>query len=352
VAATRPTIADVAARAGVSKGLVSFALNNRPGISPRTRERILAIAKEMGWQPSVRARSLSVDRSFALGLVITRDPEIITGDPFYPSFIAGVERELAPAGQALVLSVVADEQSELATYRKLVSDGRIDGIFITDLRHDDARIELARDLQLPAVTLGHPESASPFPAVAMGDSVGIETAVDHLIAHGHRRIAHVAGPSHMLHGSRRREAFEAAMTRAGLTLDPDLVIETQFRAADGASATRQLLTLAERPTAIVYANDPMAVAGLGVAQRAGLTVPHDLSITGFDDSDITAHLYPALSTVATDAVTWGSVAARVLLQLIAGESAVTTELPPARFVPRESTAPVPESVRPATLPGR
>jgi DNA-binding LacI/PurR family transcriptional regulator len=342
---TRPTIADVAARAGVSKGLVSFALNNRPGIAPQTRERILAIAKDMGWQPSVRARSLSVDRSFALGLVITRDPEIITGDPFYPSFIAGVERELAPAGQALVLSVVPDEETELATYRKLTADRRIDGVFITDLRHDDARIALAQELGLPAVTLGHPETRSPFPAVSMGDTAGIEAAVDHLVELGHRRIAHVAGPSHMLHGSRRREAFEVAMRRAGL--DPRNVIETDFKAADGAEATRQLLARDDRPTAIVYANDPMAVAGLGAAQRAGLRVPHDLSITGFDGFDIAEYVYPALSTVLTDAVSWGMVAARVLLRLISGESTEDTDLPPARFVVRESTAPVPETTTPA-----
>lgn len=339
MALAKPTIADVAERAGVSKGLVSFALNNRPGVAPQTRDRILAVAEEMGWQPSVRARSLSVDRSFALGLVITRDAEIVTSDPFYPSFIAGVERELAPAGQALVLSVVPDEAAELASYRKLAADGRIDGVFITDLRHNDARIALAEELSLPAVTLGHPETASPFPAVSMDDATGIATAVEHLAALGHRVIAHVAGPGHMLHGLGRRRAFQTAMERAGL--DGGLVVETDFRAADGARATRELLARDVPPTAIVYANDPMAIAGLGVAQHAGLSVPRDLSITGFDGSDVAEHVYPALSTVTTDPVTWGSVAARVLLQLVAGVPTHDTDLPPACFVDRESTAPPP-----------
>ncbi|WP_053205942.1 LacI family DNA-binding transcriptional regulator [Jiangella muralis] len=338
----RPTIADVAERAGVSKGLVSFALNDRPGVSPQTRERILAAARDLGWQPSLRARALSVNRAFALGLVITRDPEIITGDPFYPSFIAGVERELAPAGQALVLSVVPDEEAELAAYRKLVEDRRVDGIFITDLRHDDARIALADELGVPAVTLGRPEGASPFPAVSMDDRAGIEAAVDHLVGLGHRSIAHVAGPARMLHGSRRRKAFEDAMARAGLRAT--MIVETDFRAADGARATRDLLARQEDPTAIVYANDPMAIAGLGVAQRSGLRVPEELSITGFDGSDVAEHIFPALSTVATDAVSWGAVAARVLLQEIAGEEPGDTELPPARFIPRESTAASPEPI--------
>ncbi|NEE01027.1 LacI family DNA-binding transcriptional regulator [Phytoactinopolyspora halotolerans] len=344
MARARPTIADVAAHAGVSKGLVSFALNNRPGVAPQTRERILAIAEELGWQPSVRARSLSVARSFALGLVITRDPEIITSDPFYPSFIAGVERELSPAGQALVLSVVSNEREELASYRKLVADGRIDGAFITDLRHDDLRLGLVQELGLPAVTLGRPESrpgVSSIPAVAMEDAAGIEEAVDHLAGLGHRRIAHVAGPARMLHGSHRRQAFDTAMRRAGL--EPDLVIETDFKAADGARATRHLLAGPDRPTAIVYANDPMAIAGLGVAQHAGLNVPGDLSITGFDGTDIGEHVYPALSTIVADPVRWGSAAARVLLRMIAGDPTEDVDLPPARFVRRKSSGPAPRT---------
>jgi DNA-binding LacI/PurR family transcriptional regulator len=346
VTTSRPTITDVAARAGVSKGLVSFVLNDRPGASPETRERVMQAAQELGWKPSVRARSLSVARSFALGLVIDRDPDIVRGDPFFPAFIAGVEMELAPAGQALVLSVVDSEHAELATYRTLVGDGRVDGVFLTDLRHDDERIALCAELGVPAVTLGHPEGeSSPFPAISMDDTAGVEHAVHHLADLGHERIAHVAGPSRMLHGTRRREAFERAMTVRGL--DAGLVVEADFTAADGARATRDLLTATRRPTAIVYANDPMAIAGLGAAQRAGFRVPADLSITGFDGTEIGEHLYPSLSTVATDAVSWGRAAARALLDSIAAArggavaSISDIDLPAATFVARESTGPVP-----------
>src|SRR5690242_11015164 len=101
----RPTIADVARRAGVSKGLVSFALNDRPGVAPGTRDRILAVAQELGWTPSLRARSLSVGRAFACGLVIGRSPDVIAADPFFPSFIAGLEDEFSTSGQVLVMAV-------------------------------------------------------------------------------------------------------------------------------------------------------------------------------------------------------------------------------------------------------
>lgn len=337
----KPTIADVAREAGVSKGLVSFALNDRPGVSAASRERILKIASDIGWRPSVRARSLSTDRAFALGLVIARDPDIISGDPFFPSFIAGVERALAPAGQVLVLSMVADEESETAAYRQLAENGRVDGVIVTDLRRADKRLALIAELSLKAVTLGVPDTTTEFPSVSLDDAPGIVGAVEHLVALGHTRIAHVAGPARMLHGTRRSASFRETLRAHGLWDDrtsPALVVETDFTAAAGAEATRALLARPDRPTAIVYANDPMAIAGMGVAQRAGLVLPRDLSITGFDGSEVGAYVHPALTTVTTGASEWGQRAAELLLSLIEGRPVTNTELHPAALLIRESTA--------------
>ncbi|MET0955358.1 MAG: LacI family DNA-binding transcriptional regulator, partial [Cryobacterium sp.] len=224
--APKVTIADVAREAGVSKGLVSFALNDRPGVSAETRARILQVAGTLGWTPSLRARSLSSKRSFALGLVIARDPEVLGSDPFFTSFIAGVETILAPEGLALVLCVVPDEPTELQTYRTLVTDGRVDGVFLSDLRRDDNRIPCLAELGLPAVTLGRPDQPSPFPSVSIDDTSGVAASVRHLVELGHRRIAHVAGSPAMLHGGRRRDAFSAAMRAAGL--GNGQVVETDF----------------------------------------------------------------------------------------------------------------------------
>jgi len=331
------TIEVVAKRAGVSKGLVSFALNNRPGVAPETRVRILQVAKELGWKPSLRARSLSTQRSYALGLVIARNPDVLASDPFFPSFIAGVESILAPEGRALVLSVVPDEETELKTYRSLVADGRVDGVFLSDLRHGDPRIPLVVELGLPAVTLGRPDAPSPFPSVTVDDTPGVMASVAHLAALGHRRIAHVAGSALLLHGSRRRAAFAAALREAGL---PDgQTIETDFSVAAGSDATRRLLTQENPPTAIVYANDPMAIAGLGMAHELGVRVPDDLSITGYDDIDFCRYVYPPLTTVSAAPMVWGRSAASTLLALMENGSADDVDLPAARLVIRGSTAP-------------
>lgn len=332
----RVTITDVARRAGVSKGLVSFALNDRPGVSPDTRARILQAAHDLGWTPSLRARSLSTHRSFALGLVIGRDPEVLGADPFFPSFIAGVESVLAPQGRALVLSVVPDETRELQTYRSLAADGRVDGVFLSDLRHRDPRIPLLTELGLPAVTLGRPDGDSPFPAVSVDDTAGIAESVRYLVALGHRRIAHVAGSPAMLHGARRLAAFDAALHAAGLPAVQS--IETDFSVAAGSTATRALLGRERPPTAIVYANDPMAIAGLGVAHELGIRVPEELSITGFDDIEFSRYVYPPLTTVSTTPVEWGRAAARTLLHLVEHGRADDVDLPAATLTVRGSAA--------------
>ncbi len=337
VTARRPTIADVASRVGVSKSLVSFVFNDRPGVAPQTRELILATARELGWRPRPAARALSIRRSFALGLVVRRDPTVIAGDSFFPAFIAGVESVLADEGQVLVLSMVADAEAESRAYRTLSEDHRIDGAFLTDLRVEDSRLALLTELGLPAVTLGHPIGPSPFPAVSLADQPGVQQTVRHLLAMGHRRIGYVAGDVTMLHGLRRRDSFVAAMREAGLT--DDLVEDTDFSAAAAVRATQRLLERTPRPTAIAYASDPMALAGLGVLQAQGLRAPEDVSVAGFDGTDLARYVHPALTTVVSDPVAWGREAARTLLRLISDGAADDVELPAARLQVARSTAP-------------
>ncbi|MEV4263396.1 LacI family DNA-binding transcriptional regulator [Kribbella sp. NPDC049584] len=332
----RPTIADVARRAGVSKGSVSFALNGRPGLAQATVDKILAAADELGWRPSNRARSLSVSKAFALGLVITRDPAVLSSDPFFPAFIAGVESVLSTRGQALVLQVVMAGETEQDGYRRLARDGRVDGVFLSDLRHDDPRIDLLVELGLPAVTLNRPDGESPFPAVTLDDRPGTRAVVEHLIELGHTRIAQVAGPPAFVHATARTTAFVETLAAAGL----EPLTETgDFTAAGGIEATRRLLALPKPPTAIFYANDRMAIAGLGAAQASGLTVPDDLSIAGFDDSELAEYVHPGLTTVRADPFAFGEAAALTLNQLVDGAADVPdTELPPAQLVVRGSTA--------------
>ena len=333
----KPTIADVARAAGVSKGLVSFVFNDRPGVAPQTRARILQAADDLGWRPSLSARSLSTRTSFALGLVVRRYAKVISSDPFFPAFIAGIELALAGESRVLVLCVVPDEDSEMRAYQNLVHDRRVDGVFLTDLRLGDRRLGVVANLGLPAVTVGHPEQPSEFPVVNLDDSAGIKAVVAHLVQLGHRHIAHVAGDMVMLHGIRRERCFREAMSSADLK--PTKIIGTDFSVAAGARATAELLALRQPPTAIVYASDPMAIAGLGLLQERGLQVPSDMSITGFDGTEMARHVFPALTTVSSDPVAWGQAAATTLLTLIAEGRRVNVELPAAELIASASTGP-------------
>lgn len=335
----RPTITDVARAAGVSKGAVSFAFNNRPGLAPETRERILTTAREMGWTPSSRARALSVSRALAVGLVIARPPETLRADPFFPSFIAGVESVLAESGYALLLQIVPEDDAGHASYRRLADQGRVDGVLLTDLHVDDPRPALLAEVGLPAVIVGPDLGEAFWPAVGVDDGPGIAAVVEHLVALGHTRIAHVGGPDVMVHGRSRRLAWLATLEAAGIAPGP--FVEADFSAEAGAAATRRLLDLAEPPTAVVYANDLMAMAGLAVAGSRGIDVPGQLSIAGFDDTELAAHLQPPLTTVTSDVTSWGRAAANRLLELIDERDPAEVSLCPPQLVVRGSTGPAP-----------
>jgi len=337
MATTPTTITDVARVAGVSKGAVSFALNDKPGVAAHTRERILAVARDLDWTPSLRGRALSVSRALAVGLVIARTPETLAADPFFGSFISGIESVLSKRGYALMLQVVGDERTEHESYRQLAGSGRVDGVFLTDLRVDDLRPQLLDDLGLPTVVIGPAPERGPWSTVYIDDQPGIVAAVEHLVALGHRKISHVSGPTEFVHGLSRRTAWAGAVSAA--RLPPGPCITADFSAQGGADATRQLLSLDEPPTAIVYANDLMAIAGMSTAISLGVEVPSQLSVTGFDDAPLSAYIQPALTTVRTDIAGWGRAAARQLLAVIDHEADCESNLPVPEFVVRASTAP-------------
>jgi len=340
-AVKRPTIADIAKRAGVSIGAVSYALNGLPGVSSQTRQRILDLADEIGWRPNISARALSVSRAHAIGLVIARSTRTLGVEPFFMRFIAGLEAELSAARTALLLQVVEDHPTANEAIRLWWAERRIDGLIVTDLWRDDERIPLIEQLKIPAVLVGRPRTDSSAPAVWSDDGDAVVAAVDHLIQLGHRRIARVAGLSVLDHTQVRTEAFTAAMTRHGL---PDAeVLITDYSGEQGAEATRALLGRPVAPTAIVFDNDLMAVAALGVAREMRVPVPAELSIIAGDDSQLCSLAHPTLTALSRDISGYGAHAARTLLKTIAGQHPGSHQDPAAHLVARGSTAKAPQA---------
>jgi DNA-binding LacI/PurR family transcriptional regulator len=314
---SRVTIRDIAERAGVSKGAVSYALNGRPGVSDTTRDRILSIADELGWYPNRAARALSAARADACGLVLARPARSLALEPFFMEFIAGVEVELSSRSVALTIQLVEDIRQEIDVYRRWFGEHRVDGVLMVDLRVDDPRVDELVRLGLPAVVVGGPVENRALPAVFHDEAIVVIEAVQYLAALGHTRIAHVTGVSDFVHTGQRTAGFERATTELGLQAT---VIETDYTAESGAHATRKLLSLPVPPTAIVFDSDLLAVTGLGVAQRMGFTVPDDVSIVGWDDSLISQVVHPPLTAITRDITGFGATAARHLLATIDGEA--------------------------------
>lgn len=336
----RITIDDVARSAGVSNGAVSLAMSGQSGVAESTRERIIAAADGLGWRPSFGARALRRSRAFAVGLVVARDPELIGADPFFPSFIAGVESHLRDHDYSLVLQVVRDDPiAERDAYRRLAREGRVDGVLLTDLRRRDLRLPLIEELKLPAVSVGRAMERTSIPIVAVDDRIGVREGVNHLLSLGHRRIAFVGGTRGYVHSASRLAAWRQAIRTAGVAAGH--VVTADFTGAGGAAAMTRLLDLAEPPTAIVFANDMMAIAALSVASQAGIDVPRELSIIGFDDVPLAAYVNPPLTTVRQDVVSWGRAAAASLLSQVEGQELAVATLPPPHLVLRASTALVP-----------
>jgi DNA-binding LacI/PurR family transcriptional regulator len=328
--ARRPTIDDVAARAGVSSAAVSFAMNGRPGVGEATRSRIIAAAEELGWHPSAHARALTEARARAIGLVLARPVEQLEVDPFFVRFLAGIERTLARTDHALVLRVTA--AADLDAYARLAAAGRVDGFLLTDPERDDPRFDLLAAARLPVVVAGRPAAPCPFPSVETDHERGVALAVEHLAGLGHRDIAFVGGPARQEHVQARLRAWRAALGAAGLRAGP---VE-HAAPEEGAAATARVLE--SRPTAIVYGSDALAVAGLAAARGRGVAVPEELSITGFDDSPLAALAGPPLTSVRVDYAAFGEAAAAALLAVIAGEPVPPFEPARPELVVRGSTA--------------
>lgn len=333
----RPTIADIAEAAGVSKGAVSYALNGKAGVSEQTRARILEIAARMGWHPSSAARALSDGRSGAIGLVVDRPAWVLGIEPFFMQLISGVEAGLARTGTALLLQVTDDARAEEAAYRRWWGERRVDGVLLVDLREQDHRLGLVTELGLPAVVIGHAAVTSGVPSVWINDAAAVRETLAYLAAMGHRRIARVAGPAHFVHTRERGEAFDAAAAELGLDGVP--CVYTDYSGEEGARATRRLLSGSLRPTAIVYDNDVMAVAALSVTQEMGVSVPGELSLVAWDDSELCRLVHPALTAVSRRVMEYGERAATALLSLIDGTPVPDILLPSPALVPRGSTAP-------------
>lgn len=236
----QPTMADIARHAGVSRIAVSYALNNRPGVSRATRERIVGIARELGYRANGPALALHGAAAHAIGLVMLRSSAAFTIEVFRRELIAGIQAELSDRGYGLALQFVAGLDEEIEVHRRWSAERRVDGVLIVDPRVGDPRLAALESLGLPAVVAGGTPEMN---GVWVDEAAATAAVLDHLIGAGHRLLARVSGPAGMIHTEARNAAFRAA--------DADVTVVTgDYTGAAGARLTRRLLRSRARPTAI------------------------------------------------------------------------------------------------------
>ena len=342
----RPTISDIARRAGVTKAAVSFALNGQPGVSATTRERILAIAEEIGFEPNSAARALSDGRAGAYGLVIDRPARLLGMEPFFVQLISGIQAELSGGHTALLFTTAEDQAAEIAMYRSWWAQRRVDGVFLVDLQIGDQRVPVLEELRMPAVVIGAPVGAGTLTAVWEDDATATRAVVEYLAGLGHVRLARVTGIPRFWHTKIRTDAFKKAARSAGAEA---VCVEADYTGEHGAAATRRLLRSIRPPTAILYDNDIMAVSGLSAATAMGVDVPAELSIVAWDDSPLCALVHPPLSALTRDIAAYGAHAARTLIQVADGVAVANVEETLPVLTPRGSTASPPAAAGPARL---
>ncbi len=345
VPSARITIKDIAARAGVSIGAVSYALNGRPGVSEATRLRVLTVAEELGWVPDNAARRLAGAQTETVGLVLTSSTAKSLGvAPWFMEFIGGVATVLAERGYGMMMQVVSDVDSEIEVYRKWSKSRSVDGVILVDLRTADPRVAAVRALRLPAVIAGPPEVAQNFACVWINDGAAAQEAIRYLAALGHRDIARVSGPAELVHVQIRQAATAEAAAELGLDVRTWF---TDYSMELGRRATREILMSSPRPTAILYDDDLGAVTGLAVARELDFRVPEDVSLLAWGDSTLCQTTFPPLSAMSHDVLGYGAHVTRRLLEVLAGAAPAAHQDVTPRIMPRASTAP-PSEKQPLT----
>lgn len=338
--ARRPTSADVATEAGVSRTTVSFVLNGRTDVKipDRTRRRVLSAAERLDYHPHAPARQLARGRSHIIALVLRQTPEQIAGDAILAETLRGLAAAARSGGSRVLVEPLAPDGPE-ASYGALLRAQFADGLIVSGPRTDDpSMLALLRD-EYPIVLQGHLPGV-PIASVDVDNVAGARGAVEHLLSIGHRRIACITNaPLVYTAAQERLRGYREALGAGGLEIIEDLIIEADFDAHSGHEAMAALLARDVPFSAAFVASDVVALGAIGALREVGRRVPDDVSIIGFDDIPLAGYFDPPLTTVRLPAYELGHAAGRALLGRIADRTIPTRTLLPTELIVRASTAP-------------
>lgn len=328
-------IKDVALHAGVSVTTVSHVVNGTRFVSEAARQRVEEAVRELGYIPSAVARSLKHNTTRTFGMVIPNN-----SNPYFAEVIHGVENRCFAAGYNVILCNSNDDPERQAAYLRVLAEKRIDGLVLVASGSDAVVRATFGDYRTPLVLLDRDVAGmASCDLVEVNHTVGGEMATRHLLALGHPRVACISGPPGLSPSSQRRAGWKQALEDAGVDRRESDLARGDFTARGGYLAMQQLLRRKPRPSAVFVCNDLMAFGAMAAAREAGVAVPQQLSIVGFDDIDLAAFSSPPLTTVAQPKLQIGALAAELLLERVeGGRSAARREIRDPELKVRGSTA--------------
>ncbi|MDI6601498.1 MAG: LacI family DNA-binding transcriptional regulator [Thermoanaerobacteraceae bacterium] len=317
------TIKDVARKANVSITTVSRVINNKTeGVSEETRERILKVMQDLNYQPNRIARGLVTKRTNTLGLIL---PDI--ANPFFPEIARGVEDTANIYGYNVILCNTDDRTDKEELYINVLKEKCVDGIvFTSSVNPVSEHIKQLMDYKMPFVLLDRYMDIDHLPGVYSDGYDGMYQITRYLFEMGHRDIAYIGGPSLSATAKHRYEGFEYALREYGVGLDDVLIEEGNYKISGGKEAMARLVEKGMDFTAVACANDLMAVGAMEVLKDKGYRIPEDVSVTGFDDIQLSGLIEPKLTTVAQPCYEMGAVATRMLIKLIEGQALEEQEI--------------------------
>jgi len=330
----KPTIDDIARRAGTSKATVSRVLNGKPDVDPETRRRIAAIVRELRYVPSPAATGLAHGRPNLIGMLV---PSLAWA--WVLEVIRGVAERLEATPHELVMFTTSSEERNEVIFERTLASGLTAGLVAIVPPGALAHISEMHGRGFPVALIDDRADHPDLPSVVAANFQGAYMATAHLVELGHRRIGFVNGPTEYGCNQERRRGYESALGAAGLRSDPSLVREGDFARPGGRRATEELLALPEPPTAIFAANDLMAFGAGEAAAAAGLRIPDQISIVGFDDIPEARFSRPALTTIRQPLYQMGARAVDLLLAQVEGHELSETRIElPTELIARETTS--------------
>ncbi|MFI6344087.1 LacI family DNA-binding transcriptional regulator [Streptomyces sp. NPDC050560] len=292
----RPTLEEVAARAGVGRGTVSRVINGSPRVSEATRAAVEAAVAELGYVPNTAARALAANRTDAIALVVPEPETRFFAEPYFSGMLRGVGAEITDTEMQLLLTFAgsARERQRLAQY---LAAHRVDGVLLVSVHAGDPLPDLLAQLEIPTVISGPRSADETLPSVDSDNFAGARSAVTHLLERGRRTIAHIAGRSDVYGAQQRVGGYRAALEEHGIEEDGRLVLSGDFTEEGGRRAMADLLAAEPGIDAVFAASDVMAAGARQTLRAQGRGIPDDVALIGFDDSAIAHHMDPPLTSV-------------------------------------------------------